>query len=414
MRALITKLRFLDFLNSFFKVFAFEKEKRSIVFLSRLVGRGGILLVFLSFLRVESGFSSTPSSSSLKNPLDISQGLPLEINSEDGIVCDKENNICTASGKVVAVQGDFKVTCDTMRAYFRKGNKEKSEVWKVEALGHVVLHSIAEQGRVWADYGVYTLEDERLLLTGKNLKLEAQGLEVRCQEALEYFKSQKILRAKGKAQAIKDGKRINGDTLTAYFREDNEKKETLWKMEGLGNVHIQAPDFQASAHQGVYTVEDGNARLEGGDLKMEMDHLTVRAKEALEYNKAQNIAFAKGDASAFKEGRLIKGKVLKAYFKPTASGKTELKEIEAFEEVLVSTKTEVATGDYGRYVKADDRATLEGKVKITGVEGQMEGDYAEVKLDTGRSKMLNHPSKPFQRKEGRVRVLLLPQSQKAS
>lgn len=279
----------------------------------------------LSALFLFSTGKSFASSSALQrdaqvDPLDAAQELPLEINAENGIVCEREKNICTASGNVVASHGDYVLNCDTLIAYFREGKDRKTELWQVEAKGNVVIHSTKAHHVAYAQHGLYTLDDERALLTGRNLKLE-------------------------------------------------------------------------------------------------VDDLIVTARDALEYSKSKNIAFAKGEAVAVKENRLIKGETLKAYFAPNQQGKHDIQRIEAFKNVLISTDTEVATGDYGDYLKDKEFATLEGNVKITRQDGQIEGQYAEVKLDKGISKVFNQSpvsSTRSRKSNQRVHVLILPRQKKAA
>ena len=382
--------------------------------------KSSYLLYALSvlFLLGEEESLSSNSAHQSGNPLDISQDLPLEINSENGIVCEKEKNICIASVNVIASHGDYVLNCDTLIAYFREGKDKKTELWQVEAQGNVILHSIKDHRVAYAQHGFYTLDDEHAILTGDNLKLEVDDLTVTATDALEYFKSKNIAFAKGDAVAVKKDQMIKGETLISYFREGKDKKTELWQLEALENVTIQSTTDHhvAYAQHGLYTLDDEHAVLTGDNLKLEVDDLTVTARDSLEYFKNKNIAFAKGNAAATKENRLIKGEMLKAYFGENNEGKQYIKKIEAFENVLISTETEIATGDYGRYLKDEDFAILEGNVKISREDGQMDGQYAEVKLDTGVSKMLHHSSNASEnpkKKDGRVHVLLLPKQKKA-
>src|SRR5690606_31299471 len=91
---------------------------------------------------------------------------------------------------------------------------------------------------------------------------------------------------------------------------------------------------------------------------------------------------------------------------PASGGDLEMQAISAQGGVTITTPTDVARGDEGVYDLSTRIATLSGNVRLTRGGNQLNGDYAEVNLETGVSRLLSRPGTG----EGRVRGLLVPDS----
>lgn len=182
--------------------------------------------------------------------------VPVEINSDNGIVCERDKNICTAYGNVVVTHKEYKLNCDKLVTYFRSTEHSKNELYKIEAIGHAILRS---------------------------------------------------------------------------------------------------------------------------------------------------------------QDKIIEAELLKAYVNKNATGKYDVDEVEAFNNVIIVTPKEIAKAKYGHYQPDKHLMTLKDDVQITNQEGQMHGPYAEVDLDKGISKMLM--KSPMQQQgekltspSKRVKVLILPKA----
>ena len=67
---------------------------------------------------------------------------------------------------------------------------------------------------------------------------------------------------------------------------------------------------------------------------------------------------------------------------------------------MITTAEEVARGDEGIYNVDSETAILQGNVRITRGENQLNGERAEVNLKTGISKLLAGPDGTRQRVRG--------------
>ncbi len=248
---------------------------------------------------------------------------------------------------------------------------------------------------------------------------EELPLDINADNGIIYDHQKNTCTAQGNVKVFYGDYTLDCDELIAYFRTNTQGKNEVWKVEARRNVVIQSvKDHQiAYAQHGLYELDRDHITLTQGDLKIIIDDLTVTAQDSLEYSKAQSIAYAKGKAVAEKTDRLIKGDVLTAFFGANAQGKQEIQRIEAHKDVVISTPGEIATGDQGTYRKKDEFATLEGNVKISKPNEHIEGNYAEVELQTGMSKVLTQnpaTAKISSAPRQRVQVLILPRPKKAT
>ena len=93
-----------------------------------------------------------------------------------------------------------------------------------------------------------------------------------------------------------------------------------------------------------------------------------------------------------------------------ASGK--LQKVEAFGHVSVRTPTDTVTGDRAVYVPDTSIARILGNVRITRGENQSDGDFAEVNLNNGISRLLTRSD--GNNSTAQVRGLFVPQQKQSA
>jgi lipopolysaccharide export system protein LptA len=103
----------------------------------------------------------------------------------------------------------------------------------------------------------------------------------------------------------------------------------------------------------------------------------------------------------------VRADVLTAHFGDGIQPAT-MKRIDALGNVLVSTPTDIVRAEKGDYNPASGIATVTGSVKITRGDTQLNGERAEVNLESGESRLLSSPSGE------RVRGLFLPKAKTGS
>jgi len=157
----------------------------------------------------------------LLNP--SAENLPLQVQADSGIEWQQDAKAYIARGNAVATRGPTQVHADTLIARYREvkggGNSGNAggntEIYRVEADGNVTM--TREGQTIVGDRAVYDLDQTLMVVTGKALKLTTATDLVTARDSLEWYDQKQIAVARGDAVAIRNGKTIKADILTAYM-----------------------------------------------------------------------------------------------------------------------------------------------------------------------------------------------------
>lgn len=254
-----------------------------------------------------------------------------------------------------------------------------------------------------------------------------EPLEINAEDGIEWNRNDKTYVARGNARAASGDVEVLADVLTAHYREREQAAESeegdslfsqgggseIYLLEATGNVRINSPEGSVYGDKGQYKLEEKIFVMTGDDLRLISKEDVVTARDSLEYWEDQQKAVARGKAHATHEDKQIKADVLTANFAEDAAGDLEVRRIDAEGNVEIITAKEYARGREGVYYVDRELATLEGDVKITQGENQLDGDYAEVDMATGISRLLGAPP-GSKEKPKQVKALVLPRASKKS
>src|SRR6266851_4786944 len=130
---------------------------------------------------------------------------PLQIQADSGIEWQQDAHLYIARGNAVAIRGPGETRADTLIAHYRpaKGGNigGNTEIYRVEAEGHVTLKRDTQT--VIGDRAVYDVDQAIAVITGS--------------DSLEWYDQRQVAVARGDAVAVRAGKTIKGDILTAYM-----------------------------------------------------------------------------------------------------------------------------------------------------------------------------------------------------
>lgn len=230
--------------------------------------------------------------------------------------------------------------------------------------------------------------------SGQPITIEADG-------GIEWRQAEKVYVARGNATAVQGETTVRANTLTAHYRETDGETD-IWKVVADGNVTITSSDRVVTGDTGVYRVDTGVFTLTGDQVRLETPNETVTANEKLEYRANEQIAEVTGAAVAKKEDKTVRADTFVAAFKEGPDGDLALRQVDALGNVVITTAREVAMADRGVYNAETGIATLNGRVRLTRGENQLNGEYAEVDLNTGVSRILGS------KEGGRVHGLFIP------
>ena len=186
---------------------------------------------------------------------------PLEVYADEGIEWHQNDKTWTARGNARAVRGNVALHTDVLTARYRKVGKGKSEIWHIEADGHVRIKS--PTATVYADKAVYDIEEAILVLTGNDLKLVTDKQTITARDSLEYWEKERMSVARGEAVVVQEDGRLKADILTVHFRKTTGEKAKLYRVEAFGNVLVSTPSGIARGERGTYDADTGIASLTG-------------------------------------------------------------------------------------------------------------------------------------------------------
>lgn len=231
-------------------------------------------------------------------------------------------------------------------------------------------------------------------------------LEITAQKTLEWKRSEKLFTATGDARAMQGDAVITAQTLTARYTDSAKKSFDIKMLEANTGVTITSRDNTMTGDHATYDVGSGLAVMTGHDLRLTAPDQTVTAQERFEYHTREGRFDAYGDATIIRAEDTLKADHISAILKTDARGKRVLDTMTATGNVSITTPTETVRGASGTYDAKLNTAELRGGVVITRGPNQLQGEKAEVDLNTNTSRLFAGPTS-----QSRVRGVFYPESQ---
>jgi lipopolysaccharide export system protein LptA len=262
-----------------------------------------------------------------------------------------------------------------------------------------------------------------ILVSGIPARVDAQGLnlgsgdtdapiEVYADNGIEWQQDNEVLIARGNARAVRAGVNVYGDVLRAYYRkEDKGGGSQLTRLDAAGKVRIVSPGESIDGDGAVYDLDKAILVVNGKKVTYRSGEDVITAEQQMEYYERDLKAVARGNASALHDGKKVNAKLIQAQFYKTKADKTEVREVQAFDDVVIVTEQDVVRSDKAIYNVLTEMATLTGNVRITRGANVLTGDAAEVNMKTGVSRLL---ASPGGKSGGRVQGLITPQKREPS
>jgi lipopolysaccharide export system protein LptA len=255
---------------------------------------------------------------------------------------------------------------------------------------------------------------------------------------IEWQQDAQVYIARGNAVAKRGTTEVYADTLTAHYRPSKGPggDTEVYRLNADGHVTIKGETQTVVGDQAVWDVDQQMGIVTGKSMKLTTATDVVTARDSLEWYDQKQLAVARGDAVAIKENaKRIRADVLTTHMtkdkpKPTEAAfgenpakpkpevtkpgagagspgaqdeSSRISRVDALGNVLVSTATDIARGDYGVYNADTGIVTLLGNVTITRGDNAIRGQYAVVDLNNNVSRMMpttGKPGSPGSRVEG--------------
>ena len=278
-----------------------------------------------------------------------------------------------------------------------------------------------------------------LPVAAQNLDMSQGGpVDITSTDGIEWRQEQRVVIARGNAQAVRDGVTVTAARLLARYRPQagaaaaqpapaSAAEATMsggneiFRLEAEQNVRIATATDTATGDRAVYDIDQAVLVLTGRGLSLTTPSQRIVARDSLEYWSQRRMAVARGNAVlTTSDNRYIGADTLVSYMTPEGTpapvrsttpgaappppGSGRIDRVELFGHVEIRTETEVVRGDRGVYSAETGLARLLGNVRITRGDNQVNGTEALVNLNTGISRLVNTPGQ-------RVQGLIVPQQQ---
>lgn len=213
-------------------------------------------------------------------------------------------------------------------------------------------------------------------------------IEIHADNGIEWQQDAQAYIARGNARALQGNVTVHADQLTAYYEKGANGSSQIWRIDADGHVRITTPQQTAYGEKGVYEVTKRVFILTGSPrLVTKTEEIT--AKKSIEFLEAKSLAVARGNAMVIRADKRLRADVLTAYFVKGKDGKNQVDRVDAYDNVTISTPNEIVRSRRGVYHTKTGMVELRGSVKITRGSDQLNGESAEVNLNTGVSRLLS-------------------------
>ena len=245
------------------------------------------------------------------------------------------------------------------------------------------------------------LQSQQLIDGKKN-----NPVEIYAEDSIEWHKNEKKYLAIGNAKASSGTMSLTSQRIEAFYNEVDDSAMDIKLVKAHKKVKITDKKLEiVGGHSAEYNLEKDHFAIFGKNLVLTSDKNKLKSNKKMEYWRNKGVAIATGKATAIKDAEfVIKGEKL-IWFVEEVEEKMNVRKILGFTNVSIRTNNEVAFSDKALYNKNTGICKLFGNVKLQKGSSFLTGDYAEVDMNRGISKLLPAPNLD-NLNENRVRALI--------
>ena len=239
-----------------------------------------------------------------------------------------------------------------------------------------------------------------------NQKQNGEPVEIYAEQGIEWHKNDNKYLAIGNAIAKSGKMSVNSDKIEAFYEESDNSGMDIKLVKAHRNVVVTDENLKiVGGKLAEYNLRKDYFSIFGKNLILTSQENKLESNNKMEYWRTKGVAIASGKAKAQKGNEFkIEAEKLVWYLNENDK-KIDVKKIFGFENVSIYTNNEVAFSDKALYNKESGICKLFGNVKLQKGDSFLTGDYAEVDLNKGISKLLPAPN--FDKlNENRVRALI--------
>jgi lipopolysaccharide export system protein LptA len=261
---------------------------------------------------------------------------------------------------------------------------------------------------VYADQGLEVLQDAKMIIARGNTRSVRGNVTLTADVQIAHYRDKQPAAGKA-APPAKEAEPKPSPEKPAAGDDPMGSNSEVWRVEADGKVVIFTATQTAYGDHADYNIDEAVVVLTGNDLHVVTPTDLITAKDSLEYWEQRHQTVARGKAVEVRGDKRIQADVLVADFAENENKQMAIQQAHGYDHVILTTPTEVVTGDKADYLVETGIVTVTGSVKITRGDNQLNGGYAVVNLNTGISQLYPEPPARVAGKGKQVTGLLVPQ-----
>ena len=232
-----------------------------------------------------------------------------------------------------------------------------------------------------------------------------EPIEIFADDGIEWHKNKNKYVALGNARALSGSLSVESDKIEAFYKENDSSSMNITEVRAKKNVVVQDKKMKITGGEyAEYKILKDYFLINGRNIILTSEKNTLKSNKKLEYWRSKNIAIATGKAEAIKDKEFVVLADKLVWYLQEKNQKTTVKKLLGFKNVSIKTNNEVAFGDKAIYNNVTEICKLYGNVKLQRGESFLIGEYAEVNLRSGISKLLPAPGNNLN--DNKVRALI--------
>ena len=230
-------------------------------------------------------------------------------------------------------------------------------------------------------------------------------IEIFADDGIEWHKNKSKYVALGNAKALSGTLSVESDKIEAFYEENDSSNMNITEVRAKKNVVVQDKKMKITGGEyAEYKILKDYFLINGKNIILTSEKNILKSNKKLEYWRSKNIAIATGKAEAKKDNEFVVLADKLVWYLQERNQKTTVKKLLGFNNVSIKTNNEVAFSDKAIYNNDTEICKLFGNVKLQRGESFLIGEYAEVDLRSGISKLLPAPGTKLN--ENKVRALI--------
>ena len=230
-------------------------------------------------------------------------------------------------------------------------------------------------------------------------------IEIFADDGIEWHKNKSKYVALGNAKALSGSLSLESDKIEAFYKENDSSNMNITEVRAKKNVVVQDKKMKITGGDyAEYKILKDYFFINGKNIILTSEKNILKSNKKLEYWRSKNIAIATGKAEAQKNNEFVVLADKLVWYLQEKNQKTTVKKLLGFNNVSIKTNNEVAFSDKAIYNNETEICKLYGNVKLQRGESFLIGEYAEVDLRSGISKLLPAPGTKLN--ENKVRALI--------